>query len=204
MTQTQLLDALDTYLAEMRRCEAAQCYWALVHLLMIMPDVCAALESVDGRTSEKRYRAWCESFFDCTLFNGIERYKLRCALLHQGQAQPDTSHLKPGETLRYDRFSFAPAGLLPDLQAKDGLLHVNVNALHAETVRAITVWAAQMERDQNVSVAEHLADLAKTHPVQVEISVAPPIIETAYRQLMPGAFGSPIGNTHIITQYVTK
>jgi len=61
-----------------------------------------------------------------------------------------------------------------------------------------------MERDQNVSVAEHLADLARTYPVQVEISVAPPIIETAYRQLMPGAFESPIGNTRIITQYVTK
>jgi hypothetical protein len=63
----------------------------------MMPDVCAALESEDGRTTEQLYRAGCERWLDCAPLNGLERYNLRCSLLHRGQAQPDGSRLKPGE-----------------------------------------------------------------------------------------------------------
>ena len=50
----------------MDKCEAAECYWALLHLVIVMPDVCAALEHDKGDTageSGKRYEAWCKSFW---------------------------------------------------------------------------------------------------------------------------------------------
>src|SRR5947209_5408931 len=147
VTKSEIEQGLSTYLDEMTRCASTQCNWALAHLLMMMPDVCAALESASGRATEEQYRTWCERWLDCALFNGLERYKLRCRLLHQGRTQPDDSRLKPGEVLRYDRFSFGPTGSR-HMQVEGRLLHLDVVKLHADTVRGIGEWAAQMERDR--------------------------------------------------------
>jgi hypothetical protein len=79
VAKADVLAGLSTCLGEMERCAAASCNWALVHLLVMMPDVCAALESEDGRTTEQRSRAWCERWLDCAPLNGLERYKLLLA-----------------------------------------------------------------------------------------------------------------------------
>jgi len=204
VTKSEIIEALGTYLSEMQRCADTLCNWALAHLVMMMPDICAALESSDGRASETRYRAWCERWLDCAVFNGLERYKLRCSLLHQGQAQPDDSHLKQGEVLRYDRVAFGPSGS-PHIVAGGRLLHLDVVKLHADTVRGIVDWAAQTERDQNVYVRPHLADLAKVQPVEVEVPFAPqelPVLPTQNRMIMPGATELPA--YVVVTRYVTK
>ncbi len=201
--KSEIMEALGTYLSEMQRCAATQCNWALAHLVMMMPDVCAALESPDGRTSEARYRAWCERWLDCALFNGLERYKLRCPLLHQGQAKPDDSRLKPGEVLRYDRVAFGPSGS-PHMNVEGSLLQLDVVKLQADTVHGIGEWAAQMEQEQNVHVRPHLAELAKAYPVEVKIPAGLPVVPTQNRQFMPGAMESEIPAYVVVTRYVTK
>jgi hypothetical protein len=48
LTVADLEAAFKTYVDEMDRCVAATCYWALLHVVVALPDVCAALESADG------------------------------------------------------------------------------------------------------------------------------------------------------------
>jgi len=200
VTKSEIEDGLGAYLNEMQRCAAKECNWALAHLVMMMPDICGALESDDG--SERRYRTWCELWLECALFNGLERYKERCSLFHQGQTQPDVSRIK-GEALRYDRVSFGPSGS-PHMHAEGRLLHLDVVKLHADTVRGIGNWAAEMERVQNAKVGPRIAGLARAHPVEEEIPAGLPVLPTPNRMFMPGATEAPFLPYAVVTRIVTS
>ena len=43
-TVDDLTTAFNVYFDEMTACEKNGCYWALLHLLVSLPDICAALE----------------------------------------------------------------------------------------------------------------------------------------------------------------
>jgi hypothetical protein len=52
-----------------------------------IPDICAALESEDGRTTKKRYQAWFDKWASgrMSLMTSEDCYLLRCGLIHQGK-----------------------------------------------------------------------------------------------------------------------
>ena len=52
-TTQQLRSDFALYLEEIDRCLGAKCYWALVHVLLALPDVCASLEADLSSTSPK-------------------------------------------------------------------------------------------------------------------------------------------------------
>jgi hypothetical protein len=92
--------AFSLYFKEMDRCTTMGYYWALLHVLLALPDVCAALESPEAKVGD-RYKGWCRQYLHSPLLTPEEFYELRCALLHQGQAL--------GAQGRYSTFSFAVA-----------------------------------------------------------------------------------------------
>ncbi len=106
MTAEELERAFSTYVEEINRCLVTKCHWALLHILVILPDICAALESCDGKTDGGRYRNWCKRYFpDDRRFTPGDRYAIRCALLHQRNVST---------TLRHRRLAFTVApGLRP-------------------------------------------------------------------------------------------
>ena len=59
---------------------------ALITALMV-PDICAALEQADGRTSGARYRAWYERYLSSAYprLTADDCYSLRCGVAHQGR-----------------------------------------------------------------------------------------------------------------------
>jgi hypothetical protein len=59
-TQAEMGQAFATYFKEMEDCAAHGCFWALLHVVMVMPDVCSALESETNESSGKRHVQWCE------------------------------------------------------------------------------------------------------------------------------------------------
>ena len=92
------------------------------------------------------------------------------------------------------------------MEADRRLLHLDVVKLHADTVRGIEEWAAQMERDRNVYVRPHLAELAKAQPMEVEIPASPPVtvISPGNRLIAPGALETSIPACVVVTRYVTS
>ena len=164
---TQLEEAFATYFEEIERCKAAQCYWSLLHLLVILPDICAALESDDGETNDGRYRHWCKRYFgpdkDLT---PEDRYAVRCGLLHQGRTVTDRG--------RYGSYSFVqptPTGCIFHRIVHDfGPEHkpnftLDVSRMAVETVQAIRSWFADLQTAQNAprlqNVKQHVRWLAR-------------------------------------------
>ena len=97
------LGALDKtfrmYWEDMERCRAGGAYWSLLHVTVCLPDICAALESQNGRTLGALYIAWCDTYLQDTMLTGEERYAMRCKVLHEGRA-----HV--GQGRRYSGFAF--------------------------------------------------------------------------------------------------
>jgi hypothetical protein len=85
----QLEDALAVYFTEMDRCTSAKCYWALLQLAVIIPDVCGALELGAGTPIGTRYTDWCAANFNSGALTPADRYNIRNALLPEGSTLPN-------------------------------------------------------------------------------------------------------------------
>ena len=90
--------------------EGGAFYLALLGALVI-PDVCAGLESKDGMTDRTRYRDWFDRWVAPKYvaiagaeptFTGQDAYHFRCSMLHLGNTQHDKG--------RYSRILFVPRG----------------------------------------------------------------------------------------------
>jgi len=63
LTADDFEQAFSLYFKEMDRCVAMGCYWALLHVLLALPDVCAALEAPQA-TVRERYTEWCRRYLN--------------------------------------------------------------------------------------------------------------------------------------------
>ena len=61
-TIAKLTDAFRVYRDEMDRCVTGQCYWALLHLVVVVADICGVLEAA-GEATKTGYIDWCQRMF---------------------------------------------------------------------------------------------------------------------------------------------
>lgn len=81
---------------EIAKSVEAGLYSLPIFMAAAIPDMCAALESEDGRTSSSKYRAWFDkwAFSRMSLITAEDCYKLRCGLIHQGKLGGMTGGIK--------------------------------------------------------------------------------------------------------------
>lgn len=72
---------------EILKAVSAGLYSVPIFMSAAIPDMCAALESDDGRTSATKYKAWFEKWaaHKMSLMTAEDCYLLRCGLIHQGK-----------------------------------------------------------------------------------------------------------------------
>src|SRR6185312_13789342 len=58
LTTADFEAAFRVYLDEMERCDKAGCYWALLHLVVVIPDICGALETPGGEATKAACVDW--------------------------------------------------------------------------------------------------------------------------------------------------
>jgi hypothetical protein len=59
-------------------------------MALTLPDICAALESDDGRTSGAKYKAWLNRNYiegRATTLTAASLYQYRCGVVHQSTIQ---------------------------------------------------------------------------------------------------------------------
>jgi hypothetical protein len=125
----------------MARCRESKAYWALLHVTVCLPDICAALQSDNGKTSTPLYIDWCDKYLKNPMLSGVERYRMRCKVLHQGRATTD----KPG---RYRGFAFgqpSETGKVDHMRFEAGILHLDVGELGDEMRGAVEAWIQSLE-----------------------------------------------------------
>lgn len=79
---------MEVILKDVERALSARLYYLAIMMSLTIPDVCAALETNDGKTSPNRYTRWCKDYLvsKYSLMTTSDFWRLRCAVLHQGRS----------------------------------------------------------------------------------------------------------------------
>jgi hypothetical protein len=183
----ELEEAFAIYFTEMDACENAKCYWALLHVALVMPDICAALEFGSSAAVGDRYRCWCGAHFPADpKLTPPDRYQIRCALLHQGSTLPDSKQTQYSSISFTDPNAGVPAMHLVVCDDGGKNLVLNVVTLAHETRVAVRHWFAALEKDgaANAAVEGNLRRLVRRQtkltvfPLRVEID--PDLVERGF------------------------
>jgi hypothetical protein len=163
----QLNDAFQVYWRDMRTCRRYRAYWALLHVTICLPDICAALESESGRAKRKKYESWCERYLKHPKLSGAERYDMRCIVFHEGRTVTE-------EQGRYEMYSFrqpTDAGQADHMRVDGNTLHVDVDRLSQEVQNGVGRWIKEMEAESSGHrgqyVAANLSSLVRVEPTRV-------------------------------------
>jgi hypothetical protein len=166
----KLEEVFALYWQDMERCRRAGAFWSLLHVTVCLPDICAAVQSDNGETSGGLYAAWCDNYLPDPILTGVERYRMRCRVLHQGRASL-------GRAGRYTGFSFGepgPNGEVDHRRLRGRTLVLDVNSLSLEVTSGVKAWITQLEThptsSESVNAAAHLPSLVRVRrfamPVQ--------------------------------------
>ncbi len=83
---------MDDLIAQIRAAtDAGLYYFALMGALML-PDICGALNSENGRASAPKFKEWLKANVPEQATQATLIYGLRCSLLHQGGMLPHGGH----------------------------------------------------------------------------------------------------------------
>jgi hypothetical protein len=167
LTQQQLEVGFGVYFDEIHRCQVNKCYWALLHLVIILPDICGALESEDGQAKGERYKDWCKRHLAEQTLSEEEWYDIRCVVLHQGRTLASKG--------RYRAYSFSQPNeqgvrahrIITD---RNGILEINLDVaeMTKEILAAMQGWFCELLADPNAprarNVDANLPSLANVSP----------------------------------------
>jgi hypothetical protein len=151
----------EAYWDEMARCREAGAYWSLLHVTVCLPDICAALQSSNGRTTGSLYRAWCDRFAPDPFLTSAERWEMRNRLLHEGSARAKRQG-------RYSGYSFgkpSSTGQIDHKRVERAVLHLDVGELANEIQAAVLSWIAWLKANkqsrEGVNVLKNLPSMAR-------------------------------------------
>ena len=126
-------------------------YLAVVSALTL-PDICAALESPDGRTTRERYKAWYNSWVKnkYPMISDDDFYRLRCGVVHQGILGPQGMQYSrivftlPGHARMHACISRDNAGVI------ESALQLDAISFCRDLMESVNEWYAAKQNDANV------------------------------------------------------
>jgi hypothetical protein len=186
-TIAELETAFRVHLDEMDCCVQGKCFWALLHLVVVIPDICGALEAPSGEATKSSYVDWCRRMFPPVPPVALapeERYELRCILLHQGRTLATKG--------RYSFFKFTrpqpnlSGTTVHNQQFASDQITLDVDELAKETRRALRDWFEDLQDPAQVTRA---AIVARNLPTIVTVKAQP----------VPGIGGFMVDVTHTST-----
>ncbi len=139
---------MDDLFNEIERGLNAGVYQLCLGMALCIPDICAALQSEDGKTSGKKYKDWYQKYAsDKCIMSAEDCYYFRCSFLHQGSTQHEKS--------QYDRVLFVEpsAGFLHN-NVLEGALNIDIRIFCLELIAAAKRWLNDV-KDNEVFIRNH-------------------------------------------------
>ena len=178
-TIEQLRKDFVLYTDEIDRCENAKCYWALLHVLLALPDVCATLETDPTGVKPEvgdRYVDWCTAHLPKNpAVSGEDRYQMRNALLHRGSTTPQNLGKKHHTTYKY--FSYVDpetfdVSFHDTMNQSGSVLNIHVTAMAAETKTALENWFNTLQGDSTIMarVEQNIVNLTRFQSKQIIVN----------------------------------
>jgi len=169
-----------TVIDQTRKALDGHLYYLALFAALAIPDIAAALESNDGRTSGKRYANWYERWVRPRLrevrdrdnpFSGDMCYRYRCGMLHQGRSQRDNDlyqkivFIEPG----YNNYS------IHYCTVHGAILVIQLDAFVEEVLWGCERWLEAVEGTKPFS--ENYDKFARRHPQGVApYIIGPPVV----------------------------
>lgn len=111
---------------------------------LCIPDICAALESSDGKTSGRRYKDWYNRYVGKKLMlTADDCYYLRCSYLHQGSTQHEKS--------QYEKVIFVepnPFGVFHN-NVIEGALNIDIIVFCEDLIESASDWLEDIKENPN-------------------------------------------------------
>jgi hypothetical protein len=147
---------IEFVLSEIEKALASRLHFAAITMSLTLPDVCAALESLDGRSTFRRYTEWYKA--NVTTFSHLTAehcYSLRCGVVHQAQT------VVKGQ--RYKRVIFVPP---ESAQIQEGVDHdallFNTDFFCDSLIESVRRWYEA--NHSNPTVLANLPGLVEVRP----------------------------------------
>jgi hypothetical protein len=132
------------YLDQLEAVRDANLFYVALAGSLMVPDMAAAMDAEDGRTTASRYAAWFDQHVASRFFGlitGDDCYGLRCSMLHQGRMAPHKGS--------YSRVLFVEPGTTPNLfhcNVMDDALNIDVRIFVAEIIASARAWLDAVEQ----------------------------------------------------------
>lgn len=135
------------FFVQIRRGLDANLYYLSLSAALMVPDICGAMESEDGRADGSRYKSWFDRYVADrygTFFTADDCWRFRCSMLHQGTSR----HPSGG----YDRIFFVEPstspGVLMHLNVFDNCLNIDVRVFCNDIVDGAERWLDEVETSE--------------------------------------------------------
>ena len=178
MTRQWFEDTFKVYLDEIDRCLKGKCYWALLHLVLALPDVCAAMEMKSGTTSGNLYREWCKKYLADRLITDKDWYQMRCLILHQGRT------IGAKQKSQYMNFAFS--------QPTVGIVHRCVT--QTQQGKSLQLDVGEMAKELHIAMIKWFEFLSKNEQSRIVRNVtqhAEVLVRSQDKPAMPIAMKIP-------------
>ncbi|MDP3028486.1 MAG: hypothetical protein Q8O04_03150 [Deltaproteobacteria bacterium] len=144
-------------------------WYSALYLSLTLPDICARLESDDGKTNRTKYITWFDKYLakyyqhkiggskELHVFiSGNDCYALRCALLHEGGTDITTQICR--ETL--EKFHFTVVGA--HCNQINNVLQLDVPSFCKDVCNSIDSWYEDFKTNHSDKI-DRLNELITVH-----------------------------------------
>ena len=140
-----------------RHCLATENYYGALFLTLVVPSVCGALESADGKDSKTKYATWFDRYVFNLQLTGEDCYKLRCTVLHQATT------LQRNAPFRRVIFTFpTQGGNVFHNNVLNDALNLDIPRFCDEVLSGVDRWLLATRGDQSVTQNEET--MLKVYP----------------------------------------
>lgn len=130
---------MDDLISEIEHTVEAGAWLLALAGTLALPDICAAIQSPNGKTTGSKYKRWVHDYLqeEYPKLDPDELYQMRCSLLHQG-----TSTAR-----KYKRVMFVSpkSPLRIHNGVIDDALFLDMPTFCADIIKAVRVWQAATE-----------------------------------------------------------
>jgi len=130
------------YFDQVRRAAQSGLYYVALGGALAIPDMCAAMETASGLTTDRLYEAWFDEWVAPKYsgaggahMTGHDCYGLRCSMLHQGRLEPHKGS--------YKRVLFIEPGattVVAHNNIMNDALNIDVNIFVRDMVESAVAW----------------------------------------------------------------
>ncbi|MEK4578262.1 hypothetical protein [Bacillus sp. FSL R12-0074] len=128
---------------EIERGLDAGVYHLSLGIALCIPDICAALQSDDGKTSGRKYKEWYTSYVGNKFrMSADECYYFRCSFLHQGSTQHEKSN--------YKRIIFIePGPMVFHNNVFNDVLNIDIVIFCKDLIESARQWIEDIKENEN-------------------------------------------------------